>query len=154
MVATESGMVKLVNELHSEKARCPMAVTESGMVTVLTACLSTFHSFNQAAVMAMNQMPSSSSSSSTPMASAPTPAATPAKAPAPSAPQAREEEDQEINLYIAKSLLDWHMEHGDDNGYMEAYDTCTPESRKVLEQMYHLKYEELLTERGTQQRNI
>ena len=32
MVATESGMVMLANELHPKKALFSMAVTESGMV--------------------------------------------------------------------------------------------------------------------------
>ena len=32
MVVTESGMVMLVNELHSLKALLPMVATESGMM--------------------------------------------------------------------------------------------------------------------------
>ena len=40
-------MVMLANELHPSKAFPPMTVTESGMVTIFTASLSTPHSSHE-----------------------------------------------------------------------------------------------------------
>ena len=47
MVVTESGMAMLAKELQSMKACSPMAVTESGMVTVFTVFFSTPHAFHE-----------------------------------------------------------------------------------------------------------